>query len=165
MKKNKKAEKDAKKLRKKVEKRQKKLQKKEEKQLKKLHKKEEKEKKKIRKQVEKAFGGRKTVETIGFRNLNHDENNRNKLIENLTRSVVLNKKLMVAENESLKKWREEYYNEMFIEFKEMITKHNEAMNFKLQELTDKIDNKRQELERVTEQLKQHKEELATPPEK
>ncbi len=164
MKKDKKAKKDADKLRKKIEKKQEKLQKKEKKKLKKLHKKDLKEEKKIRKQVKKEFGG--VVKPYNqFSPLNHDDGSRKKVIDTITKSVILNKTMMERDGEQLKKWQESYYNEMFTEFKEIIRKHNEAMNFKLQDLTDKISSKRKELEGIIEQIKKRKEELAIPQEK
>jgi low affinity Fe/Cu permease len=54
---------------------------------------------------------------------------------------------------------------MFLDFKKMLIKHNEAMNFKLQKLIDEINAKKNELITLDTQIRERKDQLAALPEK
>jgi hypothetical protein len=115
----------------------------------KKEKKERKENKKIRSNVEKTFPS--------FKN--------SKIVESIIDSVKVNKTMIKRDKDAQKAWQEEYFQKLFIGFKELVRKHNEAIGFEEQKLIAKIDdlkkqvksyeNKVKKLEEVNKILKEN----------
>lgn len=95
-------------------------------------KKSKKEKKKAKKEMKQNKKLRaKVIEAFPFK----DE----KIIEALTKSVKLNKAVLHKDEEMHKAWQEDYFQRLFVDFKELVRKHNEALNVEAEKLTMKID--------------------------
>jgi transposase len=110
-------------------------------------KKERKENKKLRSKVEKTFPLKNEMPTA------------------LVNAVRINKALIKRDKDAQKAWQEEYFQKLFIDFKELVKKHNEAIGFETDKLIAKIDglkeqvktyeNKVKKLEEINKLLKEN----------
>ena len=94
---------------------------------KKLEKKELKEVKKIRSNVKKTFPLK------------------NKIPDSLVNAVRLNRVLMKKDDDRNKVWRDEYYQKLFIKFKELVEQYNGGLNSKTDKLIKRVDALKQEV--------------------
>lgn len=95
----------------------------------KIEKKERKENKKIRSNVEKTFPS--------FKN--------SKIVESIIDAVKVNKTMIKRDKDAQKVWQEEYFQKLFIDFKELVKKHNKAIGFETDKLIAKIDSLKEQV--------------------
>lgn len=105
--------------------------------IKELEKKQAKKERKIH-SIVKRVGQYDTIQSdIQLKN---NKRKNNELVEAITRSVILNKKMMNNDKDVLKKWQESYFQELYSEFKNLVEKYNNGLQVKAEELTDKISD-------------------------
>jgi len=75
------------------------------------------------------------------------------MVKSITKSAIVNNTLIEKDRKAVKNWQKEYYNELFIAFKELVMKHNEKMAFKPDILTSKILAKKTELNKLKSEVK------------
>jgi len=90
---------------------------------------------------------------------------KNKISDNISRAVMINKALLKKDADAQKAWKEEYFNGLFFEFKNFVMKYNEGLQFKEQELIKQInylelqvkeyENKLKDLKQLDEILKKY----------
>jgi archaellum component FlaC len=109
--------------------------------VKQLEKKAKKKEKKIRSEVIKVFGDRNKKEQKELQRINKKENKtNNQLVENITKSVILNKRMLGRDNYQLKRWQESYFQELYSEFRRLVEKYNKGLQVKAETLADKISD-------------------------
>lgn len=119
-----------------------------------------KKNKKVSKVEKKAIKNEKKTRAVikeAFRR-EGDENNSipivsKNIIRAIVKSVSLNKKLINAEKKQIKDWQTTYYQELFSKFKELVIKHNEIYQFESDDLTNKINTKKRELNALKTEIK------------
>jgi hypothetical protein len=109
--------------------------------IKQLEKKQAKNEKKIHSKVKKEFNkriGKQKKDTLYF---NKNDNKKSKiLVDAITKSVILNKRMLGRDNYNLKRWQESYFQELFSEFKKLVEKYNNGLQVKAERLVDKISD-------------------------
>jgi hypothetical protein len=113
--------------------------------IKKLEKKQAKKEKKIHSKVKKVFGTRigKTPKSSLYFNENDnkkDKRKNNELVDAITKSVILNKRMLGRDNYQLKRRQESYFQELYSEFRKLVEKYNNGLQVKAEKLTDKISD-------------------------
>lgn len=78
--------------------------------------------------------------------------NNKHIIENVIKSVNLNKKLLAKDKYNLKKWQNDYYQSLFSKFKKLIDDYNKGFEFDDNELTNKIQKKQKQLGEIKREL-------------
>jgi hypothetical protein len=84
----------------------------------------------------------------------------NPMVESLVKSVLVNKAVLKKNKKALKDWQNDYYYELFPEFKKLVTRHNEIYSLKVNDLIMNINLKKQELKSLVEEIKKLKDEKA-----
>lgn len=64
-----------------------------------------------------------------------DKEKTNQLVEAITKSVILNKRMLGRDQDVLKKWQESYFQELYGEFKKLVEKYNNGLQVKAEKLT------------------------------
>jgi len=77
----------------------------------------------------------------------------NPLVENLVKSVLLNKAVLKKEKKAKKLWQDEYYRNLFAEFTKLVKRHNEIYEIKLDEISNKVEGKKRELKVLKAEIK------------
>jgi len=113
--------------------------------VKQLEKKARKEEKKIHSKVKKVFGTRvgKTPKNSEYSNKcdsKKDKRKSNQLVDAITKSVILNKRMLGRDNYQLKRWQESYFQELYSEFRRLVEKYNKGLQVKAETLADKISD-------------------------
>jgi len=113
--------------------------------IKQLEKKQAKKEKKIHSKVKKVFGTRigKTPKNSEYFNKcdnKKDKRKNNELVDAITKSVILNKRMLGRDNYQLKRWQESYFQELYSEFRKLVEKYNNGLQVKAERLTDKISD-------------------------
>jgi len=106
----------------------------------KKEKKARKEMKNTRVLVNEAFGNKKT------------KAKNNKLVESLVKSVMLNKAVIKKDKKQLLEWQNNYYQDLFSKFKQLIVDHNKIFQFKADDLINKIELKKSELKKLNAEI-------------
>jgi len=106
----------------------------------KKEKKARKEMKNTRVLVNEAFGNKKT------------KTKNNKLVESLVKSVMLNKAVIKKDKKQLLEWQNNYYQDLFSKFKQLIVDHNKIFQFKADDLINKIELKKSELKKLNAEI-------------
>ena len=75
------------------------------------------------------------------------------LAEPIADAVRINKTLLERDEQRLKEWQEEYYMSLFLKFKKLIIEHNEAMNFKADELSTDVNHLTKRKKTLEKQVK------------
>jgi hypothetical protein len=113
--------------------------------VKQLEKKARKEEKKIHSKVKKVFGTRVGKTPKNNEYFNKDDNKKDKrksnvLVDAITKSVILNKRMLGRDNYQLKRWQESYFQELYSEFRKLVEKYNNGLQVKGEELKSKISD-------------------------
>lgn len=107
--------------------------------LKQLEKKQAKKEKEIHSKVKKEFNKRIGKQKKNSLYFNKQDNKKNNvLVDAITKSVILNKRMMGRDNFNLKRWQESYFQDLYVEFKKLVEKYNNGLQVKAEELTSKI---------------------------
>ena len=109
------------------------------KKIKQLEKKQAKKEKKIHSKVKKEFNkriGKQKKDTLYF---NKNDNKKSKqLVDAITKSVILNKRMLGRDNYNLKRWQESYFQELYTEFRKLVEKYNNGLQVKAEKLSEEI---------------------------
>jgi hypothetical protein len=62
------------------------------------------------------------------------------LVNAITKSVLLNKRMLGRDNYQLKRWQESYFQELYSEFRRLVEKYNNGLQVKAERLVDKISD-------------------------
>ena len=113
--------------------------------VKQLEKKARKEEKKIHSKVKKVFGTRVEKTPKNNEYFNKDDNKKDKrksnvLVDAITKSVILNKRMLGRDNYQLKRWQESYFQELYSEFRKLVEKYNNGLQVKAEDLSNKISD-------------------------
>ena len=113
--------------------------------IKQLEKKQAKKEKKIHSKVKRVFGTRvgKTPKINEYYNKQDDKKDKrksNQLVDAITKSVILNKRMLGRDNYQLKRWQESYFQELYSEFRRLVEKYNKGLQVKAETLADKISD-------------------------
>ena len=113
--------------------------------VKQLEKKARKEEKKIHSKVKKVFGTRVGKTPKNNEYFNKDDNKKDKrksnvLVDAITKSVILNKRMLGRDNYQLKRWQESYFQELYSEFRKLVEKYNNGLQVKGEQLKSKISD-------------------------
>ena len=106
-----------------------------------------KEEKNTRALVKEAFNAEKT------------KGKDNPMVESLVKSVLVNRAVLKRDEKLNKKWRNDYYQELFSKFRKLVEEHNRMYQFKADTLYTLINERERKLSSVKEELKRTKEEL------
>jgi hypothetical protein len=106
------------------------------------------EEKKNRKLVKEAFryvdeNGKKTKESRISKNMIHA----------IAESVRVNQALIKRDKKALKAWQDDYYQELFSDFKKLIDKHNEIYQIKADDLINMVNSRKRELKTLKAEVK------------
>ena len=123
------------------------------KKIKQLEKKQAKKEKKIHSKVKKEFNkriGKQKKDTLYF---NKNDNKKSKqLVDAITKSVILNKRMLGRDNYNLKRWQESYFQELYTEFRKLVEKYNNGLQVKGEQLKSKIIDLKIEKKRLQSDL-------------
>ena len=113
--------------------------------IKQLEKKQAKKEKKIHSKVKRVFGTRvgKTPKINEYYNKQDDKKDKrksNQLVDAITKSVILNKRMLGRDNYQLKRWQESYFQELYSEFRKLVEKYNNGLQVKAEDLSNKISD-------------------------
>jgi len=122
--------------------------------IKQLEKKQAKKEAKIYSKVEKVFSPRISGQKKN-KNLNKkDKQKTNELVDAITKSVILNKKMMGRDKDVLRKWQESYFQDLYSEFRKLVEKYNNGLQVKAEELTNKISDLKIERRRLQDDVRE-----------
>lgn len=107
-----------------------------------------KEEKKTRALVKEAF------------NANNVKGKTNPLVETLVKSVSVNRAMLKREKKANKTWQDTYYQQLFLGFKDLIDRHNEIFEIKINKLEDKISDRKLVLKVLEDKINKAKLELS-----
>ena len=123
------------------------------KKIKQLEKKQAKKEKKIHSKVKKEFNkriGKQKKDSLYF---NKNDNKKNNiLVDAITKSVILNKRMLGRDNYNLKRWQESYFQELYTEFRKLVEKYNNGLQVKGEQLKSKIIDLKIEKKRLQSDL-------------
>jgi hypothetical protein len=123
--------------------------------IKQLEKKQAKKEKKIHSIVKEEFkqriGGQKKNDAFYNKK---DKQKTNELVEAITKSVILNKRMLGRDQDVLKKWQESYFQELYGEFKKLVEKYNNGLQVKAEELKSKIADLKIEKRRLQDDVRE-----------
>jgi hypothetical protein len=127
--------------------------------IKQLEKKQAKKEKKIHSKVKEVFGTRvgktpKKSERFNKREAKKDKRKNNELVEAITKSVILNKRMLGRDQDVLKKWQESYFQELYGEFKTLVEKYNNGLQVKAEKLTNSIADLKIEKRRLQDDVRE-----------
>ena len=113
--------------------------------IKQLEKKQAKKEKKIHSKVKRVFGTRvgKTPKINEYYNKQDDKKDKrksNQLVDAITKSVILNKRMLGRDTYQLKRWQESYFQELYSEFRKLVEKYNNGLQVKGEQLKSKISD-------------------------
>jgi hypothetical protein len=109
--------------------------------IKQLEKKQAKKEKEIHSKVKKEFNKRIGKQKKNSLYFNKQDNKKNNiLVDAITKSVILNKKMLGRDNYSLKRWQESYFQDLYAEFRKLVEKYNNGLQVKAEELNTKISD-------------------------
>jgi len=107
--------------------------------IKQLEKKQAKKEKEIHSKVKKEFNKRivkQKKNNLYF--IKQDNKKNNVLVDAITKSVILNKRMLGRDNYNLKRWQESYFQDLYAEFRKLVEKYNNGLQVKAEELSSKI---------------------------
>jgi len=107
-----------------------------------------KEEKKTRALVKEAF------------NAENVKGKTNPLVETLVKSVSVNRAMLKREKNAKKVWEDTYHQQLFFKFKELVDRHNEIFEIKINKLEDKISDRKLVLKVLEEKISKAKLELS-----
>ena len=109
--------------------------------IKQLEKKQAKKEKEIHSKVKKEFNKRIGKQKKNNLYFNKQDNKKNNvLVDAITKSVILNKRMLGRDNYNLKRWQESYFQDLYAEFRKLVEKHNNGLQVKAEELSTKISD-------------------------
>jgi archaellum component FlaC len=109
--------------------------------IKQLEKKQVKKEKKIHSIVNKEFNKRVGKQKKDSKYFNkQDKKKNNQLVEAITKSVVLNKRMLNNDKNRFKKQQESYFQDLYSEFRILVEKYNNGLQVKAETLTNKISD-------------------------
>lgn len=109
--------------------------------IKQLEKKQVKKEKKIHSIVNKEFNKRVGKQKKNSKYFNKEDNKKNnRLVEAITKSVVLNKRMLNNDKNQFKKQQESYFQELYFEFRTLVEKYNNGLQVKAETLINKISD-------------------------
>jgi hypothetical protein len=109
--------------------------------IKQLEKKQAKNEKKIHSKVKKEFNKRIGKQKKNTQYFNKNDNKKSKiLVDAITKSVILNKRMLGRDNYNLKRWQESYFQELYTEFRKLVEKYNNGLQVKAEDLSNKISD-------------------------
>jgi archaellum component FlaC len=107
--------------------------------IKQLEKKQAKKEKEIHSKVKKEFNKRIGKQKKNNLYFNKQDNKKNNvLVDAITKSVILNKRMLGRDNYNLKRWQESYFQDLYAEFRKLVEKYNNGLQVKAEELSSKI---------------------------
>jgi hypothetical protein len=123
--------------------------------IKQLEKKQAKKEKKIHSIVNKEFkqkirGQKKNSILYNEK----DKEKTNELVNAITKSVILNKRMMGRDKYNLKKWQESYFQELYSEFRKLVEKYNNGLQTKAETLKEKISDLKIEKRRLQDEVRE-----------
>ena len=74
------------------------------------------------------------------------------MVESLVKSVMLNKAVIKKDKKQLLEWQNNYYQDLFSKFKQLIVDHNKIFQFKADDLINKIELKKSELKKLNAEI-------------
>jgi hypothetical protein len=83
----------------------------------------------------------------------------NPMVENLVKSVLLNRRMVKRDKKANKKWQDTYYQHLFLRFKDLINSHNENFGININKLDDKITDRKRVLKMLEDKIDKAKLEL------
>lgn len=123
--------------------------------IKQLEKKQAKKVKKIQSKVNKVFNPRiKEQKKNRITYSKKDKEKTNELVDAITKSVILNKRMLNRDKDVLKKWQESYFQELYSEFKTLVEKYNNGLQVKAETLTNKIADLKIEKRRLQDDVRE-----------
>ena len=109
--------------------------------IKQLEKKQAKKEKEIHSKVKKEFNKRIGKQKKNSQYFTEQGNKKSKrLVDAITKSVILNKRMLGRDNYQLKRWQESYFQELYSEFRRLVEKYNKGLQVKAEELSTKISD-------------------------
>jgi len=127
--------------------------------IKQLEKKQAKKEKKIHSKVKEVFGTRvgktpKNSDYFNKREAKKEKKKTNVLVEAITKSVILNKRMLGRDQDVLKKWQETYFQELYSEFRKLVEKYNNGLQVKAETLGNKIADLKIEKRRLQDDVRE-----------
>ena len=126
--------------------------------IKQLEKKQAKKEKKIHSKVKKEFGTKvnqyNPKNRVSMINNKKDKRKSNELVEAITKSVILNKRMLGRDKYQTRKWQDSYFQELYSEFKKLIEKYNNGLQVKAEKLTEDISDMKIEKRRLQDEVKE-----------
>jgi transcriptional regulator with AAA-type ATPase domain len=111
--------------------------------------------KKIHSIVNKEFNKRVGKQKKSSKCFNkRDDKKSNQLVDAITKSVILNKRMLNRDKDVLKKWQESYFQELYSEFKKLVEKYNNGLQVKAETLTNKISDLKIEKRRLQDDVRE-----------
>ena len=123
--------------------------------IKKLKKQQVKKEKKIRSIVKNEFNQRirgQKKNTVLYNK--KDKEKTNELVDAITKSVILNKRMLNRDKDVTKKWQESYFQELYSEFRKLVEKYNNGLQVKAETLTNKISDLKIEKRRLQDDVRE-----------
>jgi hypothetical protein len=126
--------------------------------FKQLVKKQAKKEKKIHSKVKKVFGTRvdqyNPKSRVSKIDSKKDKRKNNELVEAITKSVILNKRMLGRDKDQLKRWQESYFQELYSEFRKLVEKYNNGLQTKAETLKEKISDLKIERRRLQDEVRE-----------
>ena len=126
--------------------------------IKQLEKKQAKKEKKIHSKVKKEFGTKvnqyNPKNRVSMINNKKDKRKSNELVEAITKSVILNKRMLGRDKYQTRKWQDSYFQELYSEFKKLIEKYNNGLQSKAETLKEKISDLKIERRRLQDEVRE-----------
>ena len=123
------------------------------KKIKQLEKKQAKKEKEIHSKVKKEFNKRIGKQKKNSQYFTEQGNKKSKrLVDAITKSVILNKRMLGRDNYNLKRWQESYFQELYTEFRKLVEKYNNGLQVKGEQLKSKIIDLKIEKKRLQSDL-------------
>ena len=126
--------------------------------IKQLEKKQAKKEKKIHSKVKKVFGTKvdqyNPKNRISKIDRKKEKRKNNELVEAITKSVILNKRMLGRDKDQLKRWQESYFQELYSEFRTLVEKYNNGLQSKAETLKEKISDLKIERRRLQDEVRE-----------
>jgi hypothetical protein len=79
----------------------------------------------------------------------------NPMVESLVKSVIVNRAVLKKEEKAKKDWQESYYQNLFIQFRALVDRHNEILGVEVVKLNSEIASKKIELKMLKAEIKRY----------
>lgn len=112
---------------------------------------------KLRKSIEKKKIKLEKKERKNFKKISSNVNKefplKGEIPSAIINAVRINNALIKRDKDAQKAWQEEYFQKLFIDFKELVRKHNEAIGFEADKLIAKVDGLKEQVKAYESKVK------------